>query len=89
MDGEAVEDVVFKRVGRGGYDAIIRSGLPSFGEEFMKDRGFYRGVGGEDGNVLASGAEDFVNEVGDSGLSGGPSNADEFHVANRATIIRG
>lgn len=89
MDGEAIEDIVFKRIGGGGYDAIIRAGLPSFGEEFMKDGGFNRGVGSEDGDVLTGGAKDFVNEVGDDGLSGGPSNADEFHVANRATIIRG
>ncbi len=89
MDRKAIEDVVFKGFGGGGDDAIIRAGFPGFGEEFVKGGDFYGRVGGENSDVLAGGAEDFVDKVGSGGFAGGASEADEFHVAEGVTIIRG
>ena len=63
MNRKIIEDVVFKRFSRSSDDAIVRASFPSFSEEFMKDGGFYRGVGGENRNVLTGGAEDFMDKM--------------------------
>ena len=37
--------------------------------------------------MLSGGAKNFVDEMGDCGFSGGSGDADEFHVANRVSVI--
>ena len=53
----------------------------------MEGGEFDGGVGGEGGGVLAGGAEDFVDEVGDGGFAGGAGDADEFHVADGVAVV--
>ena len=87
VNGEAVEDVVFKRLGRGGNDDVGRAGFPGFGEEFVEDGGLDRGVGSEDSDVLAGGAKNLVNEVCNNAFAGGAGNANELHIADGVAII--
>ena len=55
----------------------------------MESAGFDGGVGGEDSDVLAGGAEDFVDKVGNGGFAGGAGDGDEFHVADGVAVVGG
>lgn len=87
LDGEPVEDVVFERLRGSGDDAEIRAGFPGVGEELVQNGKLERGVGGEDGDVLAGGAENLMHKMGDGGLARGAGDADELHIADGIAII--
>ena len=55
----------------------------------MENGGFNFVVGGENGDGLASGEEDFVDEVGDDGLTGSAGNADNAEVAGGMAVVGG
>ena len=87
MDGEIVKNVVFQRFGWGGDDDVVGAGFPSVGEEFVEHAGIEFVVGGENGNMFARSAEDFVEEVGGDGLAGRASYTDEFHITDGVAIV--
>ncbi len=53
----------------------------------MKNGGFNFMVGGKNGSRLASGAKDFVDEMGDGSLSGRTGYADESEVTSGVTVV--
>lgn len=87
MDRKTVEDVVFERISGSGDDDVRSTSFPSFGDELVESAGFDFCVRSENGDVLAGGTEDFVDEMGDGALSGRAGDTDELHVTNRVTVV--
>lgn len=87
MDGKAVENIVFERFGGGGDDDVGRASFPGFAQEVVESGEFNRAVRGEDGDMLAGGAKNFVDEVSDGGFAGSASDTNELHVADRVAIV--
>ena len=87
MDGKSVKDVVAEGGGGDGDDDVIGASLPGITEEFVKNGGFERLVGGEDGDLLTSSTKDFVDVMGDNSFASGTSNSDKFHVFDGVAIV--
>lgn len=68
-DGQAIEDVVFKRGSGSGDDSVSGFSLPGITKEFVEKSGFDGVVRSENGRGLASGEENLVDIMGNGSFA--------------------
>lgn len=87
VNRETIESFGGERGSWRSNDGVSSLSFPSIVEELMENGGFDCVVRGKNGDWLVSGAEDFMDKMGNGGFASGAGNADEFEVARGVSVV--